>query len=727
MSVQRENLKKSLLFHKLNNSTIFKAVLTGILIVLVEIVCGTLIYDSYCSYTYAEIYTEYESYAERAAEDAAALMGEDVDYSLPEEQARLREILGGGYVLFSEAGGGRIAGEGWVLSGTLSQYGIDGLNSSTFELDGTTYIFASHSIGGVYRIGLVEDFTSRAQAISGLVSNMVAYLVITGVLILAVFIVYVGWSGYRVFTPKHFYKFTVDGEGKVLAYNKKFRNGFGAITKLDVDFSKFLVGYNLISINGVNGSRTLSFTVDKLGKKYVVRGDEIMNSSGAVGVAQSEGGEVTSTGKAMASLSKAFDEFVHRGKRTLIGIIVISNLNQISVLFGKQMALDVQKEVIRKAHEKFNYVYELDFGRIGIACPDGNKFNAVISEMGNTLNYLGQPIKMDDNLFAAELKSGFAVCDDTMPELTFEYAMQAAEAALQRCIDTKVADFLVYHEAQKNVYTKYFIKYNIKEMLSEGAFELEYQPQYSISGNRIEGFEALFRVKKSWNVNVDTFSFITYAERTGAMVQLGDFIFDTGMRFAKQLEGKGVSVSLNVSPVQLMQAGFTENFLRIFKKYDLKPGSVCVEITESFLMANFDETVRKLSILKENGIEIHLDDFGTEYSSLLYIKKIPVSAIKIDKEFTNGLLKDKASQAIIRFITNIARLISCTTICEGVETPQEFDMLKAIGCDTVQGWLIRRSMKPEDALKIIDTFDYEAAAAAKNAQLAQIKQPKFAK
>lgn len=719
-------MKKSALFHKLNKSTIFKAVLAGILIVVVEIICGALIYNSYCGYTYGEVYAEYQHAIDDAAGQVSDAFGEDYNYTSGDAQ-RIEDIVGGGYVLFTEADNGNILSGGQLsLTGSLANYGIDATSTCTFEYDGTSYVFSSASLGGYYRLGLVDDFTTRQAAIDGLISNMVVYLIIAGVFILAVFIFYVSWAGYRVFTPKHSYKFTVGSDGKITRYNRKFRSDFGAITKVGVDFSKYKNdGYNLISMTGVKGEKTLSFTVDKKDKKWVVRADEIKNSTGAVDSSSSEDGEITSTGRARASLSKAFDDFSHRGKRTLIGIIVITNLNQISALFGKEMALNVQKEVFRKAQEKFKYVYELDFGRIGIAYPDGNTFNALVSGMADNLAYLSQPIKMEDNLFASELRSGFAVCDETMPTLDFEYAMQAAEAALQRCFDTKVADFLIYHEAQKSVYAKYFIKYDIKQMLSEGAFELEYQPQYNIAKGRIDGFEALFRVKKSWNVSVDTFSFITYAERTGAMVQLGDFIFDTGMRFAKQLEGKGASVSLNVSPVQLMQAGFTENFLRIFKKYDLKPGTVCVEITESFLMNNFDETIRKLTILKDNGIEIHLDDFGTEYSSLLYIKKLPISTIKIDKEFVQGVDKDKTGQAIIRFITNIAKLIGCNTICEGVETPKEYDMLHALGCDVIQGWLIGRSMKPEDALKIIDTFDYEAAAAAKNAELAQIKQPKF--
>lgn len=699
-----------------------KAVLIGIIIIAVELICGILIYNTYSDQTYAEIYAGYRQVATERAEEVKEAVGASADYSSPQVQEEVKSVAGDDCVLFRVAGG-EIAGEGWAISGNISSYGLSYNDTKVFDSDGTSYIFSAAPLNEFYSLAVVQDFTARQSEIDALISNMTAYLVIAGIFIIAAFIFYVNWAGYRVFAPRHEYKFTVGKDGKILKYNAKFRTDFGAITKIDTDFCGFTDKcYNLISLEGLNGEKTLSFTVDKNKKSCTVRADEIKNSSEVAGACVSD---ETCTGRARLSLSKAYNEFVHRGARTLLGIIVIVNLNRISALFGKEMALNVQKEIVRRAQEKFRHVYELDFGRMGVAFPDGARFNQMISEMAEVLAYIGQPIKIDDNLFSVDLKSGFALCDSSMPSEDFDYAMQAAEAALSRCIDCKISEFLIYHESQKSIYAKYFIRYDIKQMLIDGAFELEYQPQYSIRDNRIEGFEALFRVKKSWNVNVDTFSFITYAERTGAMVQLGDFIFDTGMRFAKQLEGKNVSVSLNVSPVQLMQAGFTQNFLRIYNKYNLKRGSVCVEITESFLMNNFDETLSKLSILKDNGIDIHLDDFGTQYSSLLYIKKLPVSTIKIDKEFVDDVVKDKASQAVIRFINNIARLIGCKTICEGVETPQEFDMLKALGCDTVQGWLIGRSMPPEDALKIIDTFDYETAAAEAKARQSQVKQPRF--
>jgi EAL domain-containing protein (putative c-di-GMP-specific phosphodiesterase class I) len=709
-------------FNKLNKSTYLKVAITALAIIIVEIICGCLIYSIFSDHTYKEKYSEYSQTLSQISQNVSESLGDSVN-SLREDktvQQQTYDILKdynnfSEYLLITEAGGGTIIGNDGIISGTLSNYGVTISEVATFFKDDTTYLFVPARIGqSSFYIGAVVDFTQEQEIITSMLHNLVATLIIASILILCAFIFYANWSGLRERKPKFAYKITLNSLGKVVKSNKKFSNDFGDVKELKIDLKDLNTkAYNVMRLRGLTSEKLLVIKLKlKSNGDIKIYANEIDNAAAVVDF-DSDSNELTANGKAKESLSKTYSDFVKRGKRTLLGVITINNLPQITALFGKEMAQNIQKIVIKKVKEKFGYVYELDLGKIGIVYPDGKKLDNLLADIEDILRYIGQPIRMDDNLFTVELKCGFALCDATMLDNSFEYAMRAADGARQRALDTKIADYIIYHESQKKLYAKYFITYNIKDMLAEGAFEMEYQPQYNIKAARIEGFEALFRVKKSWNVNVDTFSFITYAERTGAMVQLGDFIFDTGMRFAKKLEDKNVSVSLNVSPVQLMQAGFCENFLKLYKKYDLKAGSICVEITESFLMTNFQETLKKLEILKNNGIYVHLDDFGTEYSSLLYIKTLPISTIKIDKEFIKDVTKNKESQAVIRFITNIAQLLSLTTICEGVETVEEFDMVNALGCDTIQGWLIGKSMKPDDALNIVDTFDYNAVVAAK--------------
>jgi EAL domain-containing protein (putative c-di-GMP-specific phosphodiesterase class I) len=286
----------------------------------------------------------------------------------------------------------------------------------------------------------------------------------------------------------------------------------------------------------------------------------------------------------------------------------------------------------------------------------------------------------------------------------YSYIITAVGAALKRAQTEKENDYFLYDESQKKVYSKYFFQIDIRQMLQDNDFEMQYQPQYSLQEDKIIGFEALFRVKKRVEMNAGAFEIITYAERTGNMVLLGDFIFDTGMRFAKSVEGMGVTVSLNVSPVQLMQAGFVERFLEIYHKYDLPAGLICVEVTESFLMTTFEETVQKLDILRDNGICVHLDDFGTDYSSLLYLKKLPIDIIKVDKEFVTDIATNDYSRSITRMVIGLAHELQLQSICEGIETEEQLAIVKRLGCDIIQGFIVGKSQPDDVARGMINSF-----------------------
>lgn len=712
--------KKKKFLPQLNQSSVIKLIIFVAIVVLVELAVGIFVYGQVSSRLYKREYALYGNDADALSAKITQTYSDKLDNLTDEGNLTAIKSYCASvgrfeyYVVFGEAGGGTFIDGGELnLSGNLKDYGLKYNAVGTAEIGGKTYIFAPSALGNSgYRVAGLSDFNERQKIIDNFIGNTVAVLVVAGVIITAAGLALAYLLNNRERTLNFKYRLTVDKTGKILRSNQAFKHEFSSVTKLDNCDQLDKKSFSLVNLNGNTGDRLVAMRISAAPKRSLVYGGDISNADAFI---MSAGGEEEfgKDGKTTGSLSKMFEGFLTKGKRTLLGILFISNLERIKTLFGKQMAVDIQRIILKKTREKFTYAYELDFGYIGVTYPDGKKLDNLMADLEDIHRYINAPIKMEDNLFTLEIKAGFAMCDASMTPLNFEHAYKASEAALQRVLDTKIAEYIIYHGSQRKLYEKYFITFDIKQMLAEGAFEMEYQPQYNIKQERIEGFEALFRVKKSWNVNVDTFSFITYAERTGAMVQLGDFIFDTGMQFAKRLEGKNVSVSLNVSPVQLMQAGFTENFLRLYKKYNLKPRSICVEITESFLMTNFTETLKKLDILTAQGIDVHLDDFGTEYSSLLYIKKLPISTIKIDKEFVKDVLVNRESQAIIKFITNIAKLLNRTTICEGVETTQEFDMLNYLGCDTIQGWLIGKSMKPDAALEIVDTFDYKRIAAAK--------------
>ncbi|MGN0812021.1 MAG: EAL domain-containing protein [Candidatus Coproplasma sp.] len=716
-------MKKRLNVPQLNNKTIVKLLIFFAIVVLLEVVTAIAIFNQFSTKTYRQEYTAFNNKATSLSETLNANYTVEELNRLNEEDVQQRVLstcsANGGFesyaiiTVYDDSTDGKIIfsnSSDFTNGQKLSDIGIVNNAVSVAKVGDKTLIFAPISVGN-YGFGIIcaSDFSASQANIDSLIGNVVALLIVCGVLVCVVFIGYAYTLVNKERTSLFRYKLTLSKAGKIISKSKSFKDDFSAIGEIKSPETLDRKRFTLVPLPSDSGEDSLlALRAVNSPKGIKVYGGKVSNANTFI----QSNNEASSAGMSTSSLSNVFETFVKKGKRTLLGVLLIGNLEQIKTLFGKQTALDVQKIILDKTKEKFTYAFELDFGYIGVAYPDGKKLDILMTDLNDIFSYINEPLKVDVNLFTLDLKGGFAMCDETMNPRTFDHAFKAAEAARQRAIDTKVADYIVYHESQQKLYTRYLVTFDIKQMLSEDAFEMEYQPQYSIKEARVEGFEALFRVKKSWNVNVDTFSFITYAERTGAMVQLGDFIFDTGMKFAKSIEGKNVSVSLNVSPVQLMQAGFIENFLRIYRKYDLKPGAICVEITESFLMTNFAETLKKLTVLTQQGILVHLDDFGTEYSSLLYIKKLPISTIKIDKEFVKDVLESRESQAIIKFITNIAKLLNGTTICEGVETCKEFDMLNYLGCDTIQGWLISKSLKPDVAARFIDEFDYKQVVAA---------------
>ena len=178
----------------------------------------------------------------------------------------------------------------------------------------------------------------------------------------------------------------------------------------------------------------------------VSNADSFIQSAGG-----QDSGELDADGKATSSLSKVFEGFTTKGKRTLLGVLFISNLERIKTLFGKQMAIDIQHIIVKKVREKFTYAYELDFGYIGVTYPDGKKLDNLMSDMEDIHRYINAPIKMEDNLFTLDVKAGFAMCDASMSPLNFEHAYKAAEAARQRVLDTNIADYIVYHESQRKI------------------------------------------------------------------------------------------------------------------------------------------------------------------------------------------------------------------------------------------------------------------------------------
>ncbi len=634
-----------------------------------------------------------------AADEAYIITSDDNGFYFKKLQNAASEMTGnyGGIIITSSTG--KIIWGQEIFSGHLEDYAsgfssvYDGVEIAS--ANGVTYALASSPVGeSGYWLVTFTDYSLQQANISSTNARVAAAVTISSLAVFAALTVCVLLFAASEKGTRHVYRFEVDGYGRVTSSDKAFAETFPSVVVIPDDVSSYDESkYNAIKLTSTDGDKLLACTVKKQrnGRTLLYAGEVSLDQYGV---------------DKRNVMEDVFGAFAGNGKRTLAGQIYFANVQTLTMMFGKRFGEEVRDALVKKCREKFTYVYAIDGEHVGILHPDGKELDVFIKELPDVFTYLNQPVRVENNLVNIEVKGGFALCDGAMPKITYEYAMQATEAALKRVSETKEeVYYYVYHESQKKLYAKHFLDFDIEQMLQEGAFEMEYQPQYSLNEKRIVGFEALFRLKKSRAINVSTFDVITYAERSGYMIMLGDFIFDTSMAFAKSVEDLGVTVSLNVSPIQFMQAGFVENFLKLYRKHNIKSGVVCIEITESFLMTNFDLVIKKMEILRDNGIEFHLDDFGTRYSSLLYLKNLPITCIKIDMEFIRDLLENQYSSAITSMIISVTNSLGLFNIAEGVETAEQMEALRKMGCAVIQGWYIGKSMKADAAIALLGAGD----------------------
>ena len=248
--------------------------------------------------------------------------------------------------------------------------------------------------------------------------------------------------------------------------------------------------------------------------------------------------------------------------------------------------------------------------------------------------------------------------------------------------------------------------------LERNEFVLHYHPQVNLANGAIVGVEALLRWNHPERGLTGPLAFIALAEETGLIVPIGEWVFATACRQLARWDREGLaamSLCVNVSVRQLQQHGFIAMVASMLRETSLEPQRIEFEVTESLLAREPDNAVKVLYELRALGVRLSLDDFGTGYSSLGYLKRLPISRLKIDQSFVRNIHADWGNAAIARTIITLAHSLDIEVLAEGVETKQERDWLYAAGCELAQGYLFGR---PMDAVAITQLLTKSARHAA---------------
>jgi diguanylate cyclase (GGDEF)-like protein len=237
--------------------------------------------------------------------------------------------------------------------------------------------------------------------------------------------------------------------------------------------------------------------------------------------------------------------------------------------------------------------------------------------------------------------------------------------------------------------------------------ELHYQPIVDISSQQIVGFEALLRWRHPERGLVSPLEFIPLAEETGLIVPIGRWVLQEATRQAAEWQNRSplgrLRMSVNVSVRQFQHPDLVGDVAEALQRSGLDATLLTLEITESLFAQDIEETTRKIGLLKGQGIRLALDDFGTGYSSLSYLRRFPIDTLKIDKSFIDGVTTSAEGHAVVAAITQLVETLHLEVVAEGLETAEQVETLRALGCPLGQGYHFSRPLVPGDAVKLLLT------------------------
>ncbi len=282
--------------------------------------------------------------------------------------------------------------------------------------------------------------------------------------------------------------------------------------------------------------------------------------------------------------------------------------------------------------------------------------------------------------------------------------LKNADIALYKAKETGKNRIVFYNKPMDEALSeRVLLEKHMRTALDNNEFILHYQPQLDIRTNKISGFEALIRWKSPELGFISPLRFISVAEDTHLIIPIGEWVLKNSCIFLKNLQRQGygdMSISVNISMLQLLQEDFVERVTEILHFSQLDPACLELEITESILMESYETIAGKLKKLTEKGIKIALDDFGKGYSSLNYLKQLPISTLKIDKSFIDTIEVGTKDKSLTDLIVKVGRSMGLCVVAEGVETQEQMDYLIKHKCSKIQGYLFSKPM-PEELVKTI--------------------------
>ena len=380
---------------------------------------------------------------------------------------------------------------------------------------------------------------------------------------------------------------------------------------------------------------------------------------------------------------------------------------------GDKLLQEIAKRV-RSAVRPDDVVVRMGGDEFVVVLHGAKNHDEINSAAGRINSVMAAPLVIDGRAIATTVSIGVSVFPRdgaTMGEL-----LKHSDTAMYQAKDSGRNNFQVFSPLMdRQIKERVAVETALRAAIKLNQFEVHYQPIINISSRRLAGMEALIRWKHPTQGYIPPMRFIEIAEDTGLILPIGHFVLSTVARDLVSWRNQGlkvVPVAVNISAVQLERTNLRDVIHRLLVQHELSPELLQLELTEGSLFEKRTGEFREdaLEQLRELGVKIAIDDLGTGYSSLLYLKRWRVDALKIDRGFINDIVTDPSDFAIVSAIIAMARNLNIQVVAEGIEGYQQLEMLRVMGCQLAQGFLFAKPAPAADAARFLHAQSVDAAA-----------------
>lgn len=390
-----------------------------------------------------------------------------------------------------------------------------------------------------------------------------------------------------------------------------------------------------------------------------------------------------------------------------IFLLDMDNFKNINGIYGHQSGDTILKQAAERlinSSKRNETIFRLGGDEFVIIINDYKSTPAVEKRAQDFISILNIPFKVDSKEFAISSSFGIVLVEsfDSDPNEILKNADIAMYAAKKNGKNT-------YCFFKPSMYEKSIKKRLIEEELADAIkndeFFLMYQPKINIKLDCVEGFEALIRWKHPIKGVISPSTFIPIAEECGLIREIEFWVLENIMKNIADWKSRGIDmgrISINISPCQLKDQKFMDYAGKLIERHSIKKHNIIVEITENTFIDSFETAIENVLKLKQLGFEIALDDFGKGYSSLSYLKRLPIDILKIDKLFIDDIISSGCE--LVDLIISIAHRLNLLIVAEGVETAYQYNYLKKHSCDIIQGYYISKPVHIDSAEKFMLNF-----------------------